>query len=85
MVRSVYDPENSVGLSVKSLYDLENNSGGVYVNAPEVELYVTSPLPLAAGLGLRTERSVKAIPLPPLDVKSGPATHSLLVLSHFKT
>ena len=74
-----------VGLSVKSLYDLENNSGGVYVNAPDTELYVTSPLPLAAGLGLRTEISVRAIPLPPLDVKSGPATHLVVARSHFKT
>ena len=57
----------------------------MYVNAPDVELYVRSPLPLAAGLGLITEISVRAIPLPPLDVKSGPATHLLAVLSHFKT
>ena len=60
-------------------------TGGVYVKAPDVELYVTSPLPLAVGLGLITEISVRAIPLPPLDVKSGPATHLVLERSHFNT
>ena len=38
-------------------------TGGVYVKTPVVLLYVTSPLPLAVGLGLVTERSVNAIPL----------------------
>ena len=60
-------------------------SGGVYVNWPDVELYVTSPLPAGVGLGLTTEISVRAIPLPPLDVKSGAATHLVLARSHFNT
>ena len=77
LVRSPQSPEK---------VEKEERSGGVYVKAPDVELYVKVPVPDEERVF--AERSVREIPPPPPPpepARSGAAIHLEVPASHFRT